>query len=204
MLPDVVRQEPAVAALVAAIRGPAAQLASDEALRAVLAGTGVARGDPSGMALVGQRARFELHRELVRGRFRGALEVSIPHSLGRIAPARRDEMLEAFIEERASRSPYLRDVAREFVEWAMPLWREQRDLPPYLGDLARFELLSFEVGAGPDDSSPSGSRVAADSPIDVQVAARLEHFDHAVHLLANDELVDPSRKAEPRGCWVLA
>jgi hypothetical protein len=173
---------------------------SDDEFTQLLEREGV-RGDPLPVAM---RARFALYRELVHARFRGALEVSIPHTLARLPDEVASAMVGRFIQEHASRSPYLRDVARELVEWATPIWRKQPGLGPYLGDLARFELLFFEVGAAPDDPPRHATPVAADAPVPVQAAARLEHFEFAVHLLANQDAVDPSRDAEARSSWVLA
>jgi hypothetical protein len=173
MLPDESTQEPALLEFAAAVRG-------------------------SGPA----RPRFNIYRELVHARFRDVLGVSIPHTLAYLKREWLYELVAAFIAERASRSPYVRDVAREFVDWAAPRWAAEASVPPYLPELAEFELLLFEVGAGPDDVARPSAAVSAESPLVVQAAARLARFEYAVHRIADDS-VGPQRSPERRDTHVL-
>jgi hypothetical protein len=135
------------------------------------------------------------------------LGVSIPHTLAYLERERLTELVAAFIAERASRSPYVRDVAREFVDWAVPRWAAphwggEPSVPPYLPELAEFELLLFEVGAGPDDVARPSAAVSAESPLVIQAAARLARFEHAVHRMADDP-ADPPRSPERRETHLL-
>lgn len=143
-----------------------------------------------------------IYRELVHARFRGALEVTIPRTLARLGAVRVEVDLEAFVALRASRSPYLRDVAREFVEFAAERWRGDPGVPRYLSDLVRHELLPFEIAAAENDPPCAFGDLSVDACLRFQSAARLVHYRHAVHLLP--EKVEDRSKPEERECWLLA
>jgi hypothetical protein len=77
-----------------------------------------------------------------------------------VGKTRTEGDLDAFIAHRASSSPYLRDVPGESVDYAIERWQEDPSIPQYLPDLARHELLSFEVGAAEDDLPGTSSDIS--------------------------------------------
>jgi hypothetical protein len=202
MLPDSAAGESMQAALVAAIRGPAAATATASAFSALLLPHGASEDDLAALATSQTRVRFGLYRELVQNRFRGALEVSIPRTLARAGASRIEADLDEFMALRASRSPYLRDVAGEFVDFAVERWRSDPKVPRYLPELARHELLSFEIGAAQDDPPSCAQEISVVSRLRFQRATRLVRHAYAVHLLPED--LEDDCMPEQRDCSLLA
>lgn len=155
--------------------------------RSFLRDAGVEERDVEQLALVGPD-RLLVYRKLVFNRFVSAVEMSIPRTVARLGSARFREDVSRFLEEAGSRSPYLRDIAVEFVAWAVPLWAGDSDIPNYMPDLARHELLSFEIASMPQDPKPEpAGELDLERGVLFQQAARIVHYDHAVHTLPADE-----------------
>jgi len=137
--------------------------------------------------LEGDRERLLVYRRLVRANLYGALEVSIPRTMARMGETF-DAYFAAFLAERGPRTHYLRDVVDEFLEFVRPRWQPGAEVPMYLWDLARHEALRIQIGAmrsgEPGDVTPE---------LDLQrgvrfiEAARIIHYDHAVHELSENE-----------------
>jgi hypothetical protein len=112
-----------------------------------------------------------------------AIQNQLPATARRLPEEQVASLARRFLEEAPPRSPYLRDVPFEFAMWAAAHWRSG-GVPPYLPDLARFELLAFAVGsaeAGPRPAAPEP--LAADRGVWLDGSVHLARFDHAVHLL---------------------
>lgn len=138
-------------------------------------------------ALLEQRERLAVYRELVRGNLREALQLSIPRSIARLG-ATFEEYFDRFLAEHGPRTHYLRDVTHELLAFCGPLWSEDARVPSYLHDLARHESLHIEVSALP---APLRRRAPAPLALDLGVelseALRLVCYDHAVHELPEAE-----------------
>lgn len=131
--------------------------------------------------------RLLLYRKLVRNGLTRAIAVELPRTAARLEGAF-EMWVERFLEEEGPRSHYLRDVAFELVAWAAPRWAKDGAVPSYLGDLARHELSTFEVGAAPPDGrGPTGLPLELDRPVRFDGAARLHRYEHAIHRLLADE-----------------
>jgi len=131
--------------------------------------------------------RLAVYRELVRGNLREALTLSIPRSMARLGPLF-DEYFDRFLQERAPRTHYLRDVTPELLEFCAPLWASDARVPGYLYDLALHESLHIEVSALP--TLPRGHQVAPlrlEQGVDFGAALRHVSYRHAVHELPEDE-----------------
>jgi hypothetical protein len=90
----------------------------------------------------------------------------------------------AFIDERAMRAPYLRDVPAEFVAWALPRWRADRTVPAFIPDLARHELLRFDIKNSPRGGEPATGRpIDLERPIRVDGSSVVMRYRWAVHAL---------------------
>lgn len=179
--------EPSVVALVDAIRRHGA----DEAIRKDVAAFFVARGVSEQDAAVFAEAgadRVLVYRSLVHNRMRNATRDFIPRTIARLGSKRFRTDFARFVDERAAKSFYLRDVPEEFVAWICPQWRDDADVPTYLADLARHELLQLTVRNAPGGGEPAtGNPVALDRPLRFDGSVRLMRYDHAVHKLPSDK-----------------
>lgn len=190
-------RDPGMLALAGAIRRVDApeKVAADA--EAFLAEYGVRGADAAALLAKGGE-RFLIYRKLVQNRLRAATRESIPRTVARRG---KDPFIADFAEfmaEHACSSPYLRDIPAEFVEWVAPRWRENSELPRYLGDLARHELLEGDVRNDPDGGeSPTGKPIALDAALVFDGSARLLHYDFAVHKLsyATDDRTDPPEQS---------
>jgi hypothetical protein len=180
-------------ALVHVIRAPQTPSNVDELTR--LFGEGERIGDAD-------LERFVLYRQLVHGRFWGALEVSIPRTIARIGAEIVKQDLTEFIFQHATTSIYMRDIAPEFIAFVSPRWRDQRHLPEYLIELATHELLTIDIAAALDDDEKSSiEAVDLETSLQFQRAAKLVQYRYAVHRLPEDE-TDHSEPA-PGNWWIL-
>jgi len=138
-------------------------------------------------ALTRDFPRLLVYRTLVRRNLRGALESTIPRAIARLGP-RFDADFAEFLDESPPVTRLLKDVTPRFLAFALPRWQRDPTVPGYLPDLARHEALQIEVAtllARPKEN------VLAELGLDDQVefidAARLVHYDWAVHRLPEDE-----------------
>lgn len=128
--------------------------------------------------------RLLAYRALVHNRIRNVVDDWIPRAVSRLGPARFRADVSRFIETQGPRSPYLREVPREFVDWVSPRWNEASELPPYLVDLARYELLRHDVRNDPRGNEvDSGERLELEWPIRTNSTGAVLTFGWAVHRL---------------------
>jgi hypothetical protein len=138
-------------------------------------------------ALTEAHERLLVYRDLVRGNLRAALQLSIPRSIARLGPLF-EEYFDRFLQERAPRTHYLRDVTPELLSFCRPHWLDDPRVPSYLADLALHESLHIEVSALP--TLPRGHEagpLSLDRGVDFSAALRLVRYGHAVHELDADE-----------------
>lgn len=165
------------------IRSPEAAERAQTDLPGLLSELGVTGPDAQAMLRAGPQ-RLVVYRRLVHNRLRNTIRDFVPRTAARRGREAFRADVEAFVEARGAHSPYLRDVPAEFVAWAGPRWRDDEDIPNYLVDLARHELLSLDVrndfrGGEP----PTGQPMALDQPLRFDGATRLVRYDYAVHEL---------------------
>ncbi len=178
-----------LSAVVATIQEPGAPDRHARDPHAFFAARDLTPVDHAELAKLDASAVF-VYRKLVHGTLRSAIELEIPRTVRLLGDAF-EHSLERFFAEQLSRSHYLRDVAFELVEREGPGW------PPALFDLARHELLDFEVAALPrSPAHPPAEGLALDRGVLFDGAARLARYDHPVHEIA-DEL-PPARET-----WLL-
>lgn len=170
------------AALQNVVADPAAPERIREDPRAWLAQAGVQGADLDAMADLDPR-RLLLYRKLVRRGLADSIRRQIPRVAARLGPAW-DATIERFFNEELPRSHYLRDVAFELVDFAAPIWAADPSLPAYTIDLARHELLAFEVSCEPRYAEPTGAPLDLDRPVRFDPAARLRRYEHAIHRLS--------------------
>jgi hypothetical protein len=139
------------------------------------------------LALTRDFPRLQVYRKLVRGNLRAALRATLPRTLARLG-ARFEPYFDELLRCAPPVSHYLRELTPRFLEFALPRWAVDPELPAYISDLARHEALQVEVAslfARPKHN------VAAELSIDESVefidAVRLVHYDWAVHRLPEEE-----------------
>jgi hypothetical protein len=82
----------------------------------------------------------------------------------------------------------VRDVPAELLAWAEPRWRADPAIPPYLVDLAAYELAAFAVAASASvRAGEASAEVAIDQPLVFAESARLLRFAWGVHELPASE-----------------
>ncbi len=141
-------------------------------------------------AIVAAPPRLSLYRRLVRGNVAGVTQRMMPRTRARLNAAGGlfDASFDRFLEERAPRTHYLRDVPSEFLAWVAPRWRAQKEVPAYAADLAAHEVVEFEICAAPVPADPPPlGEVALDRALVFTDAKRVMRYAHAVHLLPADE-----------------
>ena len=175
------------------VRDPEVPSGTAEERRAWLERAGLSGADLDALAALPEK-RLLLYRKLVRRGLTGAIRAEIPRTAARMEE-RFDRYAARWQSEELPRSHYLRDVAFEFVAWAVPLWAADPDVPSYIGDLARHELSAFEVAAAPprdEGRCVSGEvELELDRGVRFDAAARVMRYAHAVHrLLAHESARD--------------
>lgn len=184
-------------ALAALIRQRSAPTAAQDDFEAYLRAQGVEGDDLRAMLEVGAK-RALVYRRLVFNSMRNVTIDFIERTVARLGFERVRGDFEGFVEARASESPYLRDVPGEFVEWVVPRWTADPEVPAWIPELARHELLEYVVRSDPRGGEPDTELpLALDRPLRFDGTTRLVRYAHAVHRLprAKDDRTEPD--AEP-------
>ncbi len=130
-------------------------------------------------------ARVAIYRRLVRNTLADVAAKILPRTRERMG-APFDDAFAKFLEARGPESHYLRDVPRELLAFAIPVWRAA-NVAPWLVDLARHELTWFQAATFDDSSAAAKdvtenvTEVALDRTLVFSPTARLERFAFAVH-----------------------
>ncbi len=137
-------------------------------------------------------SRVLVYRQLVRNGIRTAVRGFLRRTAARLGDEL-DRWYDRWLAERGPRSRYLRDMPLEFFHWARPLWEHDESVPAYMVELARHELLDYEVAASA--SAPVDTEAAVDlaSPLLFDGSVRLVRYAHAIHELS----ADPADRSEP-------
>lgn len=150
------------------------------------------RVDPEdAAAILAAPPRLSLYRRLVRNNLTGVTEKMLKRTRARLNGAvdgAFDASFAAFLEEVGPRTHYLRDVPGEFLDWVEPRWRARPELPRWVGDLARHELVQFQVAAASEaERGPELGDARPDRPLVFAGHVRLMRYGYAVHELPLDE-----------------
>jgi hypothetical protein len=151
------------------------------------------------VANVGPIARIRVYRALVRNGLLSVVSRLMPRTRARMnatCDGSFDSDFARFLDERGPHTHYLRDVPREFFDWAHPLW-EPDERRSYLVDLGAHELNCFELGSVDVGAEPAPvAEVDLARPAVLSAAMRLVHYRWAVHGLSDDPS-DSSAWAKP-------
>lgn len=156
-------------------------------LRGFLESHGVATEDVE--AVLRAPPRLAVYRSLVRNGLCAVVARILPRTRARMnamCGGRFDADLARFLEERGPRTRYLRDVPEELVAWAAPRWIADPGVPPYLQDLAVYELMCFAVASCETVLEPPPCEIAASRPLVFAESMRLWRAEWAVHELGSE------------------
>lgn len=155
-------------------------------------GRGLGGEDLASLVEVDDQAFF-VYRHLVRDTLRGAIANQLPKT-SKVLGARFEREVTAYVDRSLPASHYLRDVPCEFAELMIPRWEGDPALPPWLADLARFELLEFESAASvPHSSLEVEDTLRLDRPVAFDASLRLFRSAYPVHEIdpTSDAAVEP-------------
>lgn len=132
----------------------------------------------SDLALLGSRERWLIYRDLVRNR----LSIVVDATFGRTKRAIGEEAFSrTFDDWLAGGGPttrYLRHVPRELADFALPIWEVAE--APYVSDLARYEITTWNVRHAPPDRADAGDFRFDRRPV-IGKAVEMLRLDHRVH-----------------------
>ena len=132
--------------------------------------------DRDAMLALGPK-RLMAYRSLVHNRARGVIERFLPRCHALVGGPDFGREVDLFLDQCGISSPYLRDVPREFVDWAEVRWRDDEAFGSDLAELARYELAAQDIA---NDARPtpadSGVPVALDRPVRFNPNARVLRF----------------------------
>jgi hypothetical protein len=136
----------------------------------------VAQPDESDLALLGERRRWLLYREMVRDRLFSIVGTALPRTketLGADFP----RWTARWLAEEPPRTRFFREVVERFCEFVEPRLGEPGTL---LGDLVVFERAVWEVGYAPTEARPVVD-FDFERPMVLSSAVRSIVLSHAVH-----------------------
>jgi hypothetical protein len=140
---------------------------------------------------------FDLGRLRLEARFSHEkrmrkIEAVFPRTLGFLARGP-FEPLEAFARACAPRSIRRYDNARQFYQFLQEIWRREAPTPPYLTDVAAYELAIAKVRSTHADREPeyAGARPALRRHPRVELL--ILHYDIRDLFEDNEEPIDPGR-----------
>lgn len=142
------------------------------------------------------------YRRLVRNTLGAVIGDFLPRTAARMGK-RFDQEVALFYAQRGPRTHYLRDVPVELVDHLAARWQGDPKIPAYLYDLARHELLGFQVAAARADRprEPLGD-LALDKIAVLDRGVAVARYRYAVHKLPFDP--DDRSFPEKRATTILA
>jgi hypothetical protein len=143
-----------------------------------------------------------VYRRLARANLREALGATIPRTVARLGSVF-DEYFANYLDAHGPRTRYLRDVTPDFLEFCADAWASDPRVPGYVLDLARHEAVQIDVGARESRAlEREPEELSLDAPVRFVEAVRLMRYDHAVHLLSEDEADRTAPVREPTALLV--
>ncbi|MEW6165480.1 MAG: putative DNA-binding domain-containing protein [Pseudomonadota bacterium] len=106
------------------------------------------------------RRRMAIYHELLFNNLTGFLDACYPVTRSVLGEARWRRLDRAFFREARCRTPYFREIPREFLEW---LAASEIKLPPWLRELAHYEWVELALDvmeAHAPDHDPAGDLLA--------------------------------------------
>jgi len=130
------------------------------------------------LQLLGSRERWLVYRDLVRSRLVHVVGVALRRTKEAVGDQAFQRVIDEWMSGGGPRTRYLRLVPNELADLALSVWRATE--PPWVGDLARYELAAWEVWHAPPDPEPSEPFAFDRRPV-VRRAMKVLRLDHPVH-----------------------
>lgn len=182
------------------VRDGEAERAFAQDPKGFLTKSGLDPRDVDQLAGLGARQLF-IYRRHVRKVLARGIRKQIPRTAARLGDAF-DGWVARWIEAEGPRSRYFRDAAFEMVAWAAPRWQSDAEVPAFLGDLARHELIQFEVLTTPASEARPAEEITLDRGVRFDDAVRLTRYEHAVQRLEEGEEARDAAAHEPTALLV--
>ncbi|MEM9067638.1 MAG: putative DNA-binding domain-containing protein [Myxococcota bacterium] len=127
---------------------------------------------------LGDAARWRIYRTMVRARLKRVCESALPRSVNALGADPFDALFVAWLDEAPPRERFFRAVPAEFLAHSLP---KLQDGPPWLADLARFEIATWKVKYADDAGAPATTEIAFDKAPVLTPALALLDVGWAVH-----------------------
>ena len=131
------------------------------------------------LAEIGDPSRWRSYRNMVRARLRKVCGNALPRTNDAIGDERFDALFVAWLAEAPPKHRYFREVPLGFLEHATPTLRAAPE--PWLLDLARYELTTWQVKYADDRDLPDVVDIDFERPIALNPALALLDTSYAVH-----------------------
>lgn len=129
------------------------------------------------LELLGSRERWLVYRELVQNRLVQVIEVALARTRTAIGDEAFGRTVSDWLSTGGPRTRYLRYVPSELADFAIPIWRGTE--APWVAELARFEIGSWNVRHAPEDPEPEAEFAFDRRPV-LSGAVDLVRFDYPV------------------------
>ncbi len=127
---------------------------------------------------LGDRARWLVYRDLVRSRLAQVVRAALPRTKEALGEPGFSKEVTDWLSAGGSKTKYFRDVPSEFFSFAVERWTHAE--PRWCADLARYEMLHWEVRSAPPHRSTADEFSFERMPV-IDSAARVLRLGHPVH-----------------------
>ncbi len=104
------------------------------------------------LELLGSRERWLVYRELVQNRLVEVINVALARTKSALGDESFGRAVSAWLSKGGPKTRYLRYVPAELAGFAIPIWQDEE--APWIAELARFEIASWNVRHAPRDPKP--------------------------------------------------
>lgn len=133
---------------------------------------------PADLELLGSPERWLIYRELVQNRLAQLIGVALARTKAAIGSEAFGLAVADWFAAGGPKTRFLRHVPNELADFAIPIW--QRAEPPWVAELARFEITSWKVRHGEKEPKSVGELAFGRKPV-LSTATEVLRLDYPVH-----------------------
>ena len=130
------------------------------------------------LELLGSRERWLVYRELVQNRLIQVINVALARTKAAVGDDAFRRAVAEWLSTGGPKTRYLRFVPTELAEFAMPIWQVQE--APWVAELARLEIASWNVRHAPQDPKPQTEFAFDRRPV-LSAALEIIRLQYPVH-----------------------
>jgi hypothetical protein len=130
------------------------------------------------LELLGSRERWLVYRELVQNRLVEVINVALARTKSALGDESFGRAVSAWLSKGGPKTRYLRYVPTELAHFAIPIWRDEE--APWIAELARFEIVSWNVRHAPRDPKPELEFAFDRTPV-LSAALEVIRLEYPVH-----------------------